>query len=147
MPPSPEELMLRMAAIEDRMGHLVDEKNGALKRPFRSVTNRGVERDQINDMISASEARTETKFERALGKFEASNALLGGKFEAVNTKLDDLRTGQRTSFWALAALIVTAIAIVVAVVTYGGSMFGTGLTASQIASQAADQAVAHTPKR
>lgn len=103
----------------------------------------------LDASIQASEARTDTKFATALGevrmefaRIEERFARVDERFANVDRKLEDIRSGQRSTFWGLTGLIGVVAALVVASLSFGSQMFGQGFSASVIADQAAAKAIA-----
>lgn len=94
----------------------------------------GMDREQIADMIAASEARNETGLERAMGEVRAEFAKINGKLESLPGR------------WELLAFTVgTAIALfaaILAALSYGNDRFGVGAEASKTIDEAITRAVA-----
>lgn len=101
----------------------------------------GLDREQIADMIAASEAQSETKLERVLGEFRTAVATFTGDLQKLDTKVDGLPT-----LWALigtaVGAVVSAATIIVAIMAWNGDSFERGVAANEIATAAANRAVA-----
>lgn len=91
----------------------------------------GFSREEMDAKLAVTEARTDTKF-----------ALLNGRLGQIESKLDDVKSGQRSSFWGLAGLIGVGLAATLAAPALGSQMFSQEFSASAIADQAAVKAVA-----
>ena len=89
-----------------------------------------MERDQVQDMLAASEARTETKF-----------AELRGDLRAIDAKLSHL-PNTWTMVITMISVGVGVAGILLAALAFGSGMFGQGFSASAIAKDAASQALA-----
>lgn len=81
---------------------------------------------EIDAKIAASEARTDTKFAEMMGELR----LINQRLEHV----ENSTSGLRMNTWLAAA---TAVALVVAIFSWGSSMFGVGMDAQSIANQSA----------
>jgi hypothetical protein len=102
-------------------------------------------RDEIQDKIAASEARTEARVARLEGRIDTLVATIGGRIDVLGSKIDAL--GDKASAaqadsretrseisesrrWVIGAIIVVGVALaglIVAMATYGDAMFGRGM--------------------
>ncbi|MCR5875132.1 hypothetical protein LRS10_13620 [Phenylobacterium sp. J426] len=149
----PDQAKLLSAAIID----LSDEKlrrveeSPALKakdlphtpgeRISRSMTD--ATQDLVDAKIAASEARTATAFERAMGEMRIEFASLRGDIQALEAKTASKATVISTAitlFFGIAALLVAFLA-------FGNDMFSSGLNSGQVAQEAAERAVAQRAVR
>jgi len=115
---------------------------------YAKATN--VDREQVADMIAASEARVEAKFERLLGEFRQSLANISGELKAIDIKISERATTWQTVS-IVAGGIVTAVVLVVAIWAFNGDSFSRGFDAAEIAERAAEKVrnddAAESPKR
>lgn len=81
---------------------------------------------EIDAKIAAAEARTDTKFAEMMGELR----LINQKLEHVEKST----AGIRLNIWLAAA---TAVGLVVAVFSWGTSMFGVGMDAQTVADKSA----------
>lgn len=98
-------------------------------------------RDEIDAKLALVDARTDTKFAETLGEMRAGFAELRGDLKALDAKVSALPS----KFTFVSTVLGTGIAIaaiVLAVLAFGGQMFGQGFSADAIASKAAMDAVA-----
>ena len=91
-------------------------------RPYFPEVSEPITRTEIAAQVEASEARTDTKF-----------AGLNAQLDALSEKLDGVRGG----IWAIAALVLASLGVIIAVMAYGGQWFGLGLQSKDVLSQAA----------
>lgn len=99
---------------------------------------RRMDREQIADMVSASEARTETSLARAMGEIRV-------EFEGLRGDIRELKASSASK----GTVVLTGLslfagigAILAAFLAFGSQWFGLGLDYSAAAQQAADRAVA-----
>ena len=114
--------MVRLEVVDS--GRIFEAESKELRPPLQSggggSTFDGMEA-LIDAKVAAAEARTDTKFAEVLGELKAIKASTSGLKTTV------ILTG------------IGAIAVVVAIIAYGGSMFGTGLSVDTIAQHAAER--------
>lgn len=97
--------------------------------------------------IQLAEARTDKKFADMLGEMRTGFAQLDGRFGRLEARLDTL---ERSTSGLKATVITTGIgtgigvvAVVVATLAYGGSLFGNGLTTRDAINNAVTQELQH----
>lgn len=95
-----------------------------LKRMGRSANI--TDMSEVDAKIAAAEARTDTKFAEMMGELR----LINQKLEHVEKST----AGIRLNIWLAAA---TAVGLVVAVFSWGTSMFGVGMDAQTVADKSA----------
>jgi hypothetical protein len=104
--------------------------------PGRSV--RSMEREQIADMVAASEARSDTKLAEAMGEVRTEFANLRADIRELKASTASrgtvIGTGV-TLFFGIAGLLI-------AFMTFGAQWFGLGLDASGAAEAGAQRALA-----
>lgn len=71
-----------------------------------------MDRSQISDMIAASEAKTDVKFEKVLSEMRVLSATTTGKIDTLSAKVDS----RPTTFQAMSWLVGVAIAIIGAII-------------------------------
>jgi hypothetical protein len=93
-------------------------------------------RDEINAIIKASEAGTETKIARLEGKIDTLATMLLGRLDALR---DDVRKSDeynRTTRWMLFGTFLAGIfaiaALIIDMATYGDSLFGRGMNVRDV---------------
>ncbi len=91
---------------------------------------KSISMSEVDAKIAAAEARTDTKFAEMMGELR----LINQKLEHVEKST----SGIRLNIWLAAA---TAVGLVVAVFSWGTSMFGVGMDAQSIADQSAKNAL------
>lgn len=103
-----------------------------------------MERDQVSDMIAASEARTEARFERMLAEVKVGFADLRGEMEIREAKIATLPTT-----WVLLGTVfagaLTVVALLIAALALGNDMFSRGFDAHVVAREAAAEAIRSAP--
>jgi hypothetical protein len=114
-------------------------------------------RVEMDAKLETAAARTDTKFAELLGAIQTSNAEIGGKIDLLKSDIDgkigavqarvDMLPGKWTVFGTVMGTALGLAALVFAMIQYGGDTFATGISASQIADQAARQAVAEVLKK
>lgn len=113
------------------------EAESLLSQPPHRISQ-DMEREQIADMVAASEARNETKLEKVMGEVRTEFASLRGDIRELKassaSKGTVILTGV-TVFFGLAGLLV-------AFLTFGSQWFGLGLDSGAVAQQAAERALA-----
>ncbi len=102
-------------------------------------------REEMQDKIAASEARTEARVARLEGKIDTLVATIGGRIDVLGSKIDAL--GDKASAaqadsretrsaisesrrWVIGTIIVVGVALaglIVTMATYGDAMFGRGM--------------------
>lgn len=86
-----------------------------------------------------AEARTETKLADALGQMRVGLAEIGGRIDAVGARLDGV---ERATSGLKATVIGTGIgvvAVVIAVLTYGQTWFGIGISTRDVVKAAVSE--------
>jgi hypothetical protein len=93
-------------------------------------------REEINAIIKASEAGTETKIARLEGKIDTLAAMLLGRLDALR---DDVRNSDeynRTTRWMLFGTFLAGIfaiaALIVGMATYGDALFWRGMNVRDV---------------
>ncbi|RZJ45819.1 MAG: hypothetical protein EON87_06565 [Brevundimonas sp.] len=92
-----------------------------------------VTKDELAARLEAVEARAEARFERLSGDVRSSHAELAGKIDAASAKALDK--------WTAIGLSFAMIALIFAMLSYAGDLFGIGMSSSEVARQAAHEAV------
>ncbi|WP_420960063.1 hypothetical protein [Brucella sp. IR073] len=105
---------------------------------------------EVDAKIAASEARTDTKFAQVMGEFR----LLNQRFDHFDQRLGKVEqrldhhelvfSSLRLNIWLASA---TTVGLVIAILSWGTSMFGVGLDAQTIAEQAGKNAVQQVQPR
>ena len=88
--------------------------------------------EEIQDKIALSEARTETKIARLEGKLETMQATLAGKLDAIGDKVSADHEFNRNSRLIQYGLFLALAGLLVAMATYGDTMFGRGMDVSSL---------------
>lgn len=91
-----------------------------------------VSRDALESKIEAVEARADARFERIMGELRTANAELRGDIQAVGARTLDKYTA--------AGIAIGMVALIYALLAYGGDMFGLGISVKQVAHEAAMEA-------
>lgn len=109
-----------------------------------------ITREEIDTKLALSEARADTKFERALGEMRTAHERVMGAIGAVNERLSNLAThsevDRATSSlrWTIVGTgigaVISAVTLMVAVLAWGGDRFSTGLEVHGVAEKAAEKA-------
>jgi hypothetical protein len=90
----------------------------------------------VHAEIAASEARSETKMVRLEGKFDTISATILGKLDAVSEKMtadhEYNRSTRLVIVSTVAGVAVALAALVVAMATYGDTMFGRGMNVKDV---------------
>jgi DNA anti-recombination protein RmuC len=99
---------------------------------------------EVDAKIAAAEARTDSKFAQVMGEFR----LLNQRFDHFEQRLGKVEqrldhhelvfSSLRLNIWLASA---TTVGLVIAILSWGTSMFGVGLDAQTIAEQAGKNAV------
>lgn len=105
----------------------------------------GVDRDQVADMIAASEARGSAQLERVLSEVRVGFAEIRGEIGSMQTKVSALPS-TLTVFGAAFTAALTLAAIVLAALSFGNDMLSRGFSARDVASVAAEDALANAAK-
>ena len=93
-----------------------------------------VSREEIKAQLDAVEARVDVRFERVLREIEKSGADIKSRVDVAAAKSLDK--------WTAFTLAIAMVALIYAMLAYGGSLFGLGLSTKDIAEAAAKAAVA-----
>jgi hypothetical protein len=120
------ESVLRLIPPKDRISDrpdLHDEPVGDLSSSSPNSKVDDVERDQISDMIAASEARAETKLEKAMGEMRA-------EFVKINTRLDALPSTFTLVTWIVGTGL-GIVAVILTVMALAGDNFSSGRDVGQ----------------
>lgn len=104
-----------------------------------------MDREQVGDMISASEARTEARFERGLGEIRTLMADVRGDLRAIDAKIGERATTLQV-IGIVASGVVTAVTTILIILAYNGDTFSRGFDASDIAERAAERAISSHAK-
>lgn len=103
-----------------------------------------MERDQVSDMLAASEARSEARLERVLSEVKLGFADLRREMEVREAKIAMLPTT-----WVLLGTVfagaLTVVALIIAALALGNDMFGRGFDAHAVAREAAAEAMRSAP--
>lgn len=97
-----------------------------------------MDRDQIKDMIEVSDARAETRLEKALGE-------LRGDIRGLDAKVSAL-PGRWEILLFLVGTTIAIVGLIIAVLSFGGDRLSTGAELSTIAKAAAFEAVAESKR-
>jgi hypothetical protein len=97
-----------------------------------------MEREQIADMVAASEARNETKLATAMGEVRTEFANLRSDIRELGAKT----VGKTTLIVTAITLFFGIVGVVVSLLTFGSQWFGLGLDTSQAAQAGAERALA-----
>ena len=92
-----------------------------------------ITREELAARLEAVDARVDARFERIVGEVRAGNAELAGRIEAASAKSLDK--------WTAITIALAAVALIYAMLAFGGDMFGLGIDAREVARQAAAEAV------
>lgn len=98
---------------------------------------RQMDRDQVEDIVAAAEARNETKLEKAMGEIRAD-------FRSIDAKLSHLPTTW-TVIGAAFGAALTMAALILAALAFGSDMFSRGFDSHDVAVSAAREALAARP--
>lgn len=86
-------------------------------------------RDEIAARLEAIEARTDAKFAEIMGELRTDLAAMKGEMGIVSAKIDAIKESTHGTKATVIGTGVAAIAIVVAILSYGQSWFGLGMGA------------------
>lgn len=109
-----------------------------------TTVNDTVSRDELKAHLEAVEARTDTKMERILREIEASNSLIRMEIEKSNLSISskiDVSSAKNIDKVSAATIALAMLALIYAMLAYGGDLFGLGISAKVIADEAAVGAV------
>ncbi|WDZ77957.1 hypothetical protein PWG15_05485 [Ensifer adhaerens] len=114
--------------------------NGTFRVPDGAPNNMSeVTREEIDAKIAASEARTDTKFERMMTEFAA----LRGDLAAITIEMGQVRqstSGLRSTIVTTAIATVLSLAgLVVAVIALNGQAFSTGMDVRAVVTEVLEQ--------
>lgn len=87
-------------------------KNEALNLAAEGDTVEDMDRSQISDMIAASEAKTDVKFEKVLSEMRVLNAQTNGKLDTLGAKVDARPSGFQLFSWIVGVGIAVIAAII-----------------------------------
>jgi hypothetical protein len=97
--------------------------------------------ERINAQLAASEARTDAKFEKLLGKLDIRLANLNFTIGESKDSLAPLKGLKTTMVLIATTTVIVITALMLALLYYGNDRFGAGMDASAIANEAAKRAV------
>lgn len=98
-----------------------------------------MEREQVQDMIAVSEARTDTKFARLEGKLDlVLSEVAAARASASGTKTTIIVTGLAT--------VVALAALLLSVITYGDAIFSRGMSVRDLVRSVAEEQRTSSPK-
>lgn len=122
----------KLAADEDvsdaaQSSHLYGGGGGGTSPPM----------DPVDAKIAAAEARTDTKFATLKGQLD----LISAKLDSINEKATDARSEARTTRRTVVGTGLSLAALIMALVGFGGNMFGLGSRVDDIARVEAQKAV------
>lgn len=102
--------------------------------------------DLLDAKIAAGEARPDAKLAELVAEIRTSNAELAGRLSVLDGKIGMLPTK-----WTIIGVIVPsalgAVALVFAMLAYGGDLFGLGLSTHDVAVSAAQEAIELAKRR
>jgi hypothetical protein len=136
----------QIAGVRDDLYATARATEEYLRPDSSSLRSNGMERDQVSDMMAASEARTDTKLATAMGEIREEFAKLNGRFDTVNARLDAI-PGRWELLIFFFGTAVTIIGVLIAVLAYGGDRYNAGASTAEIAKAAAREVVAEQARR
>lgn len=98
----------------------------------------GMEREQIEDMIAASDARTDTKFERILGEMRTEFANVRGDIAALKAAT----AGKGTVILTGVSVFIGLATLLAAFAAFGAQWFGLGMQGHDVLMLAAKEGAA-----
>lgn len=93
----------------------------------------------VDAKIAAAEARTATKISDVAGEVRTLGATLSGKMDALGEKISADHEFNRGNRWVMVGLAIAIIAVIIAMVAYGGAMFANGMSVRDIVRSTVDE--------
>lgn len=139
---SVENVFVMNPPVRSSQTDLVVNTNFAKSDPPKTGSENMAEisREEIDAKLAAIEARSDTRFEQMLGEMRTANAELRGEMKALGAGIANAAT-TTTVIWTGVGTFFALAALLVGVLAFGAQSASIGMSISDVAQRAADEAV------